>query len=402
MRSSAWGPVFLASAALGVGAARARRRGPACERAAPLPQARSWQERQARASGLVAGGAKAPKGRRARGGAPSKSDRKVRSLFTFRQDDGRTYYETRASAVQEGAARRAAGDPDVADDPPSRVVVQADVVQWLRQMGPPGGEGGGLGSGTSVICSLPDVSEMNMTMAEYVRWFGGVVDLAFAALHPGQFAVFYQSDLKTWEGKEACTGWLSKAFLAQQGAARAGATQLWHKIFTFTPAGAPQPMAVGRPGFTHMLCFAMLGQGSAAGACNGYDPKASLAPDVCDRGPQLWNRGAGLQAAHIAVDFLRAQPQTTAVVNLCCGVGTFVAMANALGLDATGVEENASRCSDAMKINVRLEEVLAYRVKSGTLPASRENPQHSSQRRRRQGQGQEQIDKPAATTTHIS
>ena len=84
-----------------------------------------------------------------------------------------------------------------------------------------------------------------------------------------------------------------------------------------------------------------------AGTAPRYDPKDSLAPDVCERGPQLWNRGMGLQAAHIAADFLRAQPATTEAVNLCCGVGTFVAMANAVGLDAVGVEENASRCADA-------------------------------------------------------
>ena len=72
--------------------------------------------------------------------------------------------------------------------------------------------------------------------------------------------------------------------MAVDAARRAGSTLLWQKIFTFT--AGPQPIAVGRPGFSVMTCF-------GTGASPSFDPRASPAPDVLERGPQLWNRGAG-------------------------------------------------------------------------------------------------------------
>jgi hypothetical protein len=185
-------------------------------------------------------------------------------------------------------------------------------------------------------------------------------------------------------------------------------------------------MSVGRPQYSHLTCFsagpeagdeARGGGGGALSSGGGYDPKASLSPDVFDRGPQLWNRGAGIVAAHVALHFLAthrpvavhtreaaaaasgssssppppppplspsgsscslptatkvptSQQGVRRVLNPCCGVGTFVAMANALGLDAVGVEESASRCADARALRLSRAAVEAYRVETGTLPPS--------------------------------
>lgn len=95
-------------------------------------------------------------------------------------------------------------------------------------------------------------------------------------------------------------------------------------------------MSVGRPKLSHMVCYgkdspvpikdplksstnageaASFGAAAAAAAAatttaelehqSWYDPTIALSPDLADRGVQLWSRGIGLQAAHIAMDFLK-------------------------------------------------------------------------------------------------
>ena len=58
----------------------------------------------------------------------------------------------------------------------------------------------------------------------------------------------------------------------------------------------------------------------------------------------MWTRGMGIQAAHIVADFLATRAPshgTRSVACLFCGVGTAVAMVNAVGLDAVGVVRRA-------------------------------------------------------------
>jgi len=59
------------------------------------------------------------------------------------------------------------------------------------------------------------------------------------------------------------------------------------------------------------------------------------------------------------------------VINLCCGVGTMVAMANAVGLDAVGVDLSKERCAPAEKLEIKLDTVLAHRRHTKTLPRPR-------------------------------
>jgi hypothetical protein len=233
----------------------------------------------------------------------------------------------------------------------------------------------------SVVCSLPDLSELGLSVGEYKAWWTRAADALFAGLSPGQFAIFYQSDARVWkpahedgptpEGCWAvsrCAEWVDKAGMASAAAQRAGAVMIWHKILTAGegPAAQALPMSVGRPCYSHLLCF---GVPDDQGQCM-HDPRSSLSPDVMGRGPQLWDRGAGLVGAHVACAFLAAQPQVASVFSPCCGVGTFVAMANACGLDGVGLEENGGRCSEASRLQLSLEAVVAYRVETQTLPPS--------------------------------
>ena len=81
-------------------------------------------------------------------------------------------------------------------------------------------------------------------------------------------------------------------------------------------------------------------------------------------------RERGQVRGHVRAGRAGRAPVVRRVLNPCCGVGTFVAMANALGLGAVGVEESASRCAEARALRLSRAAVEQYRVETGTLPPS--------------------------------
>ena len=90
--------------------------------------------------------------------------------------------------------------------------------------------------------------------------------------------------------------------------------------------------------------------------------RASLAPDIMERGPQLWSRGWGW-SRHVAA-FLVTQPNVRAVLNPCCGVGTFIAMVIACGPHlhkVTGLDNSQQRCQQAASLRLRLQQVVQFR-----------------------------------------
>jgi tRNA/tmRNA/rRNA uracil-C5-methylase (TrmA/RlmC/RlmD family) len=81
-------------------------------------------------------------------------------------------------------------------------------------------------------------------------------------------------------------------------------------------------------------------------------------PDViADAGRSLWIRAAGVRATAHAVRFARDQAGAKLVFDPFCGVGTIPAVANALGLDALGVELAKKRCEQAREQIVKLSDL---------------------------------------------
>ena len=60
----------------------------------------------------------------------------------------------------------------------------------------------------------------------------------------------------------------------------------------------------------------------------------------------------GTRACEAACRFLLDETKTRRVVDPFCGKGTVLAVANALGIDALGVELSAKRCRAARKLSV--------------------------------------------------
>ena len=76
-------------------------------------------------------------------------------------------------------------------------------------------------------------------------------------------------------------------------------------------------------------------------------------PDVLpELGEMTWARAMGLAAAEFAVQWLKEHGNARSVVDPFCGVGTALAVANKLGLDAIGVELAQGRAQKARELSL--------------------------------------------------
>jgi hypothetical protein len=230
--------------------------------------------------------------------------------------------------------------PTLAPTPPGpdpvREVVWADAIPWMRERGRI--------EGACAVTSLPDVSEVGLALDVWRAWFLGAVRLVVEGVPDASAALFFQSDIKR-DGE-----WIDKGALVIRAAEEAGARVLFHKIVLRRPAGM---LTAGRPGFTHFIAV------SRALKC----PEMLPIPDViAEAGEQKWVRAMGVRAAGHAVRFARdvvgpALGRAPVVVDPFCGVGTVLAVANVLGLDALGVEKARKRAEEARVLRVRADEV---------------------------------------------
>jgi hypothetical protein len=210
---------------------------------------------------------------------------------------------------------------------PTRIVHHGDGVAWLEREP--------LTADHALVTSLPDSSELRLSFDEWQRWFTETASLVCRAAAPEAVAVFFQTDVKR-EGH-----WIDKAFLVQLGARQAGVHLLWHKIVCRAPAGVT---TFGRPAYAHLLCFSRALQ---------LDPRRST-PDVVPRlGEMAWSRAMGVAACEATCRFLLDHTRCRTVVDPFCGIGSMLAVANARGLDAVGVELSKKRAERARTLKLR-------------------------------------------------
>lgn len=211
----------------------------------------------------------------------------------------------------------------------AREVVNAEAIGWL-------GAHAALPT-DSVITSLPDVSELaGLSLQSWREWFVGASRKLIAWVNPNAVSIFYQSDIR--RGAE----WVDKAYLVQRAAELEGATLVWHKIVCRRPPGT---VAVGRPSYSHLLCVTK--QPGKIPIRPGPDVLASA-------GYMPWSRAMGVDACRIACQFLVDETNCRRVVDPFCGRGTVLAVANAMGLDALGIDLGGKRCRIARNLVVTL------------------------------------------------
>ena len=220
---------------------------------------------------------------------------------------------------------------------PSRVIHVGDGVAWLASAPLPPDH--------AVVTSLPDVSEVSsMGFDGWREWFVATVALACAQSADDAPAVFYQTDVKR-DGR-----WVDKAHLVALGAERAGAACLFHKIVCRAPAGTA---TFGRPSYAHLLAFSR-GLRVPVG-----DSTADVLPAL---GEMTWSRAMGTAACEEACRFLLRSTACRTVVDPFCGLGTVLAVANAYGLGAVGVERSPKRAERARGLTF----VRGAGIRSGT------------------------------------
>ena len=204
---------------------------------------------------------------------------------------------------------------------PRREVHQADALEWLRAHAPL--------DGASVVTSLPDVSELPaLSFAQWQSWFGEAAELVVRSLPEEGVAIFFQSDI-VHAGL-----WVDKGALVAAAAERAGMGLLFHRIVCRKPPGT---LTFGRATYAHLLGFARRPP-------PGGRARADVLPDG---GPTAGRKAMGRLAALEACRFIREQTPTRLVIDPFCGWGTVLAAANALGLDAVGVDQSARMCRRA-------------------------------------------------------
>jgi hypothetical protein len=195
-------------------------------------------------------------------------------------------------------------------------------------------------AGACAVTSLPDVSEVGLALPVWRGWFLNAVRLVVESVPDESAALFFQSDIKR-DGV-----WIDKGALVIRAAEDAGAHILFHKIVCRRPPGM---LTMGRPGYTHLIAV------SRAMKC----PEVLPIPDVIiDAGRLPWVRAMGVRAAGQAVRFARDQVGAKLVFDPFCGVGTVLAVANSLGLDALGVEKARKRCEQARLLAVAAGELF--------------------------------------------
>jgi hypothetical protein len=212
---------------------------------------------------------------------------------------------------------------------PPRSVYASEALDWLAK--------NPAAPGTSVVTSLPDVSELQgRHFPTWRSWFLDAAERVIRWVPAEGVAIFFQSDILE-RGV-----WVDKGYLVQRAAEAADAALVWHKIVCRVPPGN---VSRGRAGYSHLLCVAPAGR----------PPPRVPAPDVLpELGEMPSQKAMGVAACVLACRYLLDETPTRVVLDPFCGQGTLLAVANALGLAAIGVDRNGRACRAARKLSVEL------------------------------------------------
>jgi len=201
---------------------------------------------------------------------------------------------------------------------PSLWVEHGDGLAWLREHPAQ--------PHTSIVTSLPDVSEVPLELEGWRQWFSDAAQQLLCWLPAGALGIFYQSDILH------AGVWVDKAHLVQRAAEAAGAVLVWHKIVCRMPPGAAR---FGRASYSHLLCFSR----------TPLPPPRHAYPDVLPSdGDKTWTRGMGTAACELACRYLRQETATERVLDPFCGHGSALVVARRMGFEVLGVELNKKRC----------------------------------------------------------
>jgi hypothetical protein len=208
-----------------------------------------------------------------------------------------------ASSAPNEPDPREKGTPGVTATSLRREVHCADALEWLRD--------NPAAPGTSVVTSLPDMSELpELGFEDWRAWFLQAARAVIAWVPSDGVAIFFQSDVRHGGA------WIDKGYLVQRAAED-----------------------------SHLVCFAP----------GGRDAPSRPGPDVlADAGFKPSTKSMGVEACRLALRFVLDETPARRVIDPFCGQGTLLAVANAMGLDAVGVDKSQRACRAARKLDLEL------------------------------------------------
>lgn len=213
--------------------------------------------------------------------------------------------------------------------PPQRSIVRAEALAYLEAHPAP--------ERASIVTSLPDVSELpELGLARWQEWFVNAARQVIRWLPDDGVAIFFQSDIRS------AGTWIDKGYLIMRAAEAETTSLVWHKIVC---RKAPGTVLHGRSSYSHMLCVSR----------RERPPMKHGSPDVlADAGEMPWSKAMGVNACVLACRYLRDETSTQVVVDPFCGHGTVLAVANAMGFDALGIDRSSRQVKAARKLEIDL------------------------------------------------
>lgn len=201
----------------------------------------------------------------------------------------------------------------------SREIINADAVKWLSEQPDK--------SLDNIVTGICDMNEMGLKddIDKYLRFFRSTTALILQKVKG--YAIFIQTDRKYNKS------WIDKSYHLTDVALGMNYKMLWHKIVLRRNVDATD---LHRPTYSHMLCFSINGNPGAA------------TPDVIPVSKSLYENGTPFEAAKRAIEFIKVNNKKgTTIIDPFVGKGTIIAMANAFGLDAIGIDIDPKQCQTA-------------------------------------------------------
>ena len=205
---------------------------------------------------------------------------------------------------------------------PTRQVVCGDSLEWLPKQK----------NLDCIMASLPEMEELGMNVTEYEVFFRTATALCLEAVKEDGYCIFLQTDRKHH-------GLIDKQYLVTDEAYQQGYHTVWKKIALKKDPGKTD---LYRPGYSHMTCFTKKGK------------VGKSLPDVVFAGETTYTHAFGVDAVALCMQYAKENGVKT-VVDPFCGSGTTLAVANAMGLNAVGVEILKKYCEMARKLKIDID-----------------------------------------------
>ena len=188
----------------------------------------------------------------------------------------------------------------------------------------------------NIITGFPDNSEMGIySIKEYKQYLNKFLSHIFENFQdPNNFIIFLQTD-KIAKKRGL---WLDKSHIILSIADKFDFNLVWHKTVLYSDSES-------YPQYMHYLCLSKTKK-------NEDFMKKYSSPSVILGGNKIYKNSFPMYFLNDAINFIKKEGKSKTVVDLFCGSGIVLAMANYFGLNSLGIDisEDQVKISKEIKI----------------------------------------------------